>query len=75
MRDGDNPGFYEPLKKNKYRLFNPKQKSESSKSKLVNIEDNIYPQMALCKRFDVRKDNVIGIIIKGPTLSRLFRID
>jgi hypothetical protein len=30
MRDGDNSGFYEPLKKNKYRLFNPKQKSESS---------------------------------------------
>ena len=27
MRDGDNPGFYEPLKENKYRLFNPKQKS------------------------------------------------
>jgi hypothetical protein len=27
------------------------------------------------KGFDVRKDNVIGIIIKGPTLSRLFRID
>ena len=26
MRDGDNPGFNEPLK-NKYRLFNPKQKS------------------------------------------------
>jgi hypothetical protein len=33
MRDGDNPGFYEPLKKNTYRLFNSKKKSESSKSK------------------------------------------
>lgn len=40
MRDGDNPGFYEPLKKNKYRLFNPKQKSESSKSKLANLKDD-----------------------------------
>ena len=40
MRDGDNSGFYEPLKKNKYRLFNPKQKSESSKSKLENLKDD-----------------------------------
>ena len=40
MRDGDNPSFYEPLKKNKYRLFNPKQKSESSKSKLENLKDD-----------------------------------
>ena len=40
MRDGDNPSFYEPLKKNKYRLFNPKQKSKSSKSKLENLKDD-----------------------------------
>lgn len=40
MRDGDNPGFYEPLKKNKYRLFNPKHKSESSKAQFANLKDN-----------------------------------
>jgi hypothetical protein len=40
MRDGDNPGFYEPLIKNKYRLFNPKKKYESSKSKLANLKDD-----------------------------------
>lgn len=49
MRDGDNPGFYEPLKKNKYRLFNPKQKSESSKSKFENLKDLIYKNFSNMK--------------------------
>lgn len=40
LREGDNPGFYEPIKKNKFRLFTPKQKLDSSKSKLANLKDD-----------------------------------
>jgi hypothetical protein len=54
MCDGDNPGFYEPLKKNKYRLFNPKQKSESSKSKLENLKDdcNLFSRLFISPEAD-----------------------
>lgn len=40
LREGDNIGFYEPVKKNKFRLFTPKQKPDSSKSKLANLKDD-----------------------------------
>lgn len=40
LREGDNISFYEPVKKNKFRLFTPKQKPDSSKSKLANLKDD-----------------------------------
>lgn len=40
LREGEHIGFYEPVKKNKFRLFTPKQKPNSSKSKLANLKDD-----------------------------------
>ena len=41
LHDGEEKSaFYEPLKKNKFRLFNLKQKPDSSKTKMENLKDD-----------------------------------
>lgn len=57
LREGEHIGFYEPIKKNKFRLFTPKQKPNSSKSKLANLKDDCSLFSRLF--FPVRVGNVI----------------